>query len=217
MTENDPVPQFSKAEFEPELVDSHGHFVRGVLFGVGGALVGLALYAAVVIITNYEIGFVSLAVGWLVGKAILMGSQGRTGRRYQVAALLLTYFAVSMATIPIVIWQIRQMNVALATPTSSDPAISPTPSPGAAAGSNVGEVDAQPIALSSIAPKLLWLGLTSPFYSLQDMPGGIISLIILAVGLRIAWKMTGTPQFAVQQAVVGPDGDTKPTSLDLNR
>jgi len=218
MTETDPVPQFSKAEFEPVLEDSHSHFLRAVLFGALGALVGLALYAGVVIITNYEIGFVSLAVGWIVGKAILTGSQGRTGRRYQIAAALLTYFAVSMATIPVAIWQIRQMNVALeASANSTDPAGSATATPIPSAEKAPDDQALEPINLSSVAGRLVVLGLSSPFLALQEMPGGIISLIILAVGVRIAWKMTGTQQIVIQRSASGSGNDDAPTSLDLNR
>jgi hypothetical protein len=83
--------------------DSHSAFVRGMLFGVGGAIIGLILYSTFAIVTGLVIGFVSLAVGYIVGKAILMGSGGMGGRRYQIAAVLLTYVAVSMSAIPIAI------------------------------------------------------------------------------------------------------------------
>lgn len=63
--------------------DSHAAFVRGIVFGIGGFVLGLILYAGFTILTGIEIGFVSLAVGWLVGKAIMMGSKGVGGRRYQ--------------------------------------------------------------------------------------------------------------------------------------
>src|SRR5271169_5830321 len=85
--------------------DSHSAFVRGLLFGLGGAILGLILYAAFGILTGLVIGYVSLAVGYIVGKAIMMGSGGMGGRRYQIAAALLTYSAVSVAAIPIYVAQ----------------------------------------------------------------------------------------------------------------
>src|SRR6266446_7126240 len=85
-------------------VDTHAAFMRGLLYGGGAAILGLILYSAVGIITGLEIGYVSLAVGYLVGKAMKKGSQGIGGRRYQIAAALLTYAAVSMAAIPIALW-----------------------------------------------------------------------------------------------------------------
>src|SRR5690348_3557375 len=77
--------------------DSHPAFMRGLLFGVGAALVGFVLYVVFALSTGLVIGYVSLAVGYLVGKAISLGSRGVGGRRYQIAAVLLTYMAVSLA------------------------------------------------------------------------------------------------------------------------
>jgi hypothetical protein len=69
--------------------------------GIAGALAGLALYVIFALTTGLIIGWVSLAVGFIVGKAMRMGSGGVGGRRYQVMAVLLTYFAVSMSAVPI--------------------------------------------------------------------------------------------------------------------
>jgi hypothetical protein len=85
--------------------DSHQAFVRSLVFGVGGAILGLILYSAFGIITGLVIGYLSLAVGYIVGKAMMKGSSGVGGRRYQIAALVLTYAAVSMSAIPIGISQ----------------------------------------------------------------------------------------------------------------
>ncbi len=133
--------------------DSHSAYVRGILFGVGAAIIGMILYAAFTIATGLYIGYVSLAVGWLVGKAIMLGSKGIGGRRYQIAAVILTYAAVSIAAVPIAISYHK-------------------PSMGAA------------------LLQLLMIGLASPFLELQDPMHGIIGLIILIVGIRIAWKIT---------------------------
>ena len=59
--------------------DTHSAFMRALFFGVGAAIVGLILYAAVGIITGLEIGYVSLAVGYIVGKAMKAGSKGLGG------------------------------------------------------------------------------------------------------------------------------------------
>ncbi len=81
--------------------DSHANYMRGLVYGIGAAIAGLILYAAFEIVTGLIIGYVSLAVGWMVGKAMMKGSSGHGGRRYQITAALLTYAAVSMAAIPI--------------------------------------------------------------------------------------------------------------------
>ena len=209
------TPQFSTAEFEPTLVDSHPLFMRGLLFGAGGAILGLILYSTVGIVTGYSIGFVSLAVGWLVGKSIVMGSKGRTGRRYQVAAALLTYFAVSVSAVPIGIsYAIKNPDV-LKTENAAAPE----------AGAKVDVSDTQPpddvaqLSLGSAIGALVVLGLTSPFYGLSDM-SGLIGLIILFVGIQIAWQITGTRKIAVEAVLTQPTTpgeNDKPTSLNLNR
>jgi hypothetical protein len=79
-------------------------FPRALIFGVIGAAIGLALYSTFVIITNIEIGYAALAVGFTVAKAMLIGSKGIGGRRYQIIAALLTYAAVSLSFIPIVLY-----------------------------------------------------------------------------------------------------------------
>ena len=80
--------------------DSHAAFTRALLYGIGAAVLGMILYAVFEIATGLIVGYVSLAVGWMVGTAMMKGSNGVGGRRYQVAAVLLTYAAVSMAAVP---------------------------------------------------------------------------------------------------------------------
>jgi hypothetical protein len=82
-------------------------FGRAVLFGIGAAALGLALYAAFTIITHIAIGYASLAVGWMVAKGMVKGSGGVTGRRYQIVAGMLTYAACALASIPVWIYQMQ--------------------------------------------------------------------------------------------------------------
>jgi len=193
--------------------DSHQAFVRRIVFGLGGAFLGLILYAAFGILTGLVIGYVSLAVGYIVGKAIKMGSGGMGGRRYQIAAALLTYSAVSIAAIPIFISQIvkdkkaeKHTQVQHAFPQSSAPAQPQAP---AVNGSTISQ---QPQTQTPAEPKkpsmglgaalglAVLIGLASPFLELQDPFHGIIGLIILFVGIRIAWRLTA----GVKLDILGP-------------
>jgi len=164
--------------------DSHSAFVRGLVFGIGAAIVGLICYAGFTILTGFYIGYVSLAVGWLIGKAIMVGSKGQGGRRYQVSAVVLTYAAVSLAAIPIAIhYQLKAGNDRSAYEAKQLP--SPNhdadqPGQGAPDSGNFGAALAH----------LLLIGLASPFLELQDPAHGIIGLVILLVGIQIAWKIT---------------------------
>ena len=172
--------------------DSHAAYVRGILFGIGGALLGLILYSTFGIVTGLVIGYISLAVGYIVGKAIKMGSGGIGGRRYQIAAAVLTYAAVSMAAIPIAISQSVKKDMRKqpssqvqnsepdGLPASDGPAASQNDQPKPKPAMNFGT------ALLSLA----LLGLASPLLDLQNPVQGLIGLVILFVGIRIAWRMT---------------------------
>jgi len=186
--------------------DSHAGYVRGLLFGIGAAIAGMIFYAGFTIVTGIYIGYVSLAVGWLVGKAIMLGSKGIGGRRYQIAAVVLTYAAVSLAAIPIAISyyvkarsesqsiQLKQQNPS--TNAANDQPEETQPKPDQNKG--------------AVLLRLLALGLASPFLELQDPVHGIIGLVILMVGIRIAWQITtGSRRANIQ----GPYENSAATSM----
>jgi len=186
--------------------DTHGAFTRAVLFGCGAALLGLILYSAFGIITGLVIGYLSLAVGFLVGKAMMMGSKGIGGRRYQIVAVLLTYAAVSMSAIPIAIAmrskqdrELSEQRQRLAEQQHRSPA-GQQPGNESGEGSSEGLSDQSKMSAESAEhPRmgfaaavgyLALIGLASPFLDLQDPVHGFIGLIILLVGIRIAWQIT---------------------------
>ena len=146
------------AGFAPS-ADDHSAFAQGLLFGIVAALLGLAFYASFTIVTHIYFGYVALAVGWLVGKAIKTGSGGVGGLRYQVAAVVLTYAAISLAAIPILIAR--------------------------AMAHGASDID-----WVSLSGRLALWGIASPFLALQSGFFGIIGLVILFVGVRIAWQIT---------------------------
>jgi len=154
--------------------DSHSAFNRSLIFGIGAAVVGMAAYATLLIILKgATIGYFSFGVGYLVGWAMLKGSNGLGGRKYQIAAALLTYAAVAFAEVPFVLAQLYEKYGHLVLP--------------------------NPVFM-------LWYGIASPFYDLQDPFWGAIGLVILFVGIRIAWRLTqGQPN----QEVAGPFAASK--------
>ena len=233
--------------------DTHAAFVRALLFGGGAAVLGLILYSTFGIVTGLLIGYLSLGVGYIVGKAMIKGSRGIGGRRYQIAAVLYTYAAVSMSAIPIgVAYEIKHRPPEQAQRATAGAQASPeqrvqsaaeadqqlqqefgsgaarplprtgthqgsagTGSAGTPASPNVAGVGgnagraAQGKASSGVRPSanfwgalgyLVFMGLASPFLELQDPIQGFIGLIILMVGIRIAWRLTE----AKQAEVLGP-------------
>ena len=169
--------------------DRPGAFIRALLAGTVAAIIGLALYAGFTILTGVYFGYVAFAVGFIVGKGITLGSGGVGGRKYQIAAVILTYAAVSMAAIPIwfheiskatTIEQVQPQNSS----SDSDPARA------AAKPTDNKHADGQATSYAGALGRLALLGLASPFLDLTDFPWGIIGLLILLVGLRIAWRVT---------------------------
>jgi hypothetical protein len=147
-------------------VDSGAAFSTAVVYGIGAAIAGLAFYAGFTIAFHFYFGYVALAVGWIIGKAMMAGSKGIGGRKYQIVAALLTYFAISMASVPIMIAEVY------------------------AAGKD--------IDWGKFIGVLLAYGVASP---VLDMLGGavhgLIGLVILFVGLRIAWRLTAARRVIV--------------------
>ena len=72
-------------------------FAMALLLGAGAAVLGSAVYAAVLIGSNSQWGIISIGIGWLVGKGVRKGSGNLGGGRFQVLAALLTYAAISGA------------------------------------------------------------------------------------------------------------------------
>lgn len=140
------------------ITEESAAFPKALLFGTGAAVLGLVLYASFTIITHLYLGYVALAVGWLVGKAMMQGSGGVGGPRYQIAAVALTYAAISLASIPIHLAHVLNQGLA--------------------------------IDRAGIAGPLLLGAIASPFLGLQRGSFGIIGLVILFVGLRVAFRLT---------------------------
>jgi len=104
-------------------------FLRAALFGLGAGVVGALVYYGILAATGYEVGIISIFVGWLVGTAVHKGSRGKGGWAYQTLAIALTYLAIVSTYIPL-IWQgLREAEGEKAAPTS--PAKTPKGAPAA--------------------------------------------------------------------------------------
>jgi hypothetical protein len=147
-------------------VDSSAAFSTAVVYGVGAAFAGLAFYAGFAIAFHFYIGYVAVAVGWLIGKAMMAGSKGIGGRKYQIVAVALTYFAISMASIPIGIAEVYEKG--------------------------------KDVDWGSYAGSLIVLGIASPILEVLARGAlGLVGLVILFVGLRIAWRLTAARKVIV--------------------
>jgi hypothetical protein len=197
-------------------VDRHAAYVRAITYGIGAGVVGLIGYALIsILLQGWVISYMSLAVGWIVGTAMMKGSDGVGGRRYQIAAALLTYAAVSMAAVPIWIHfagernqqkQIQQQKLEdeqRQFENESGQQSEPPPAP------TVQKRQVSVVDVLRWLGRMVLVGLASPFIQLEDSPGwGAMGLLILFIGMRIAWRITaGRPL-----EIYGPFADSPSAS-----
>lgn len=183
--------------------DSHSAYGKALLFGIGGAILGMAGYALLIIILQgWTIGYMSLGVGWVVGKAMLYGSKGFGGRKYQITAAVLTYLAVSMAAVPVQLSfafknshsEQKQVQSDSTQPQQDQQTASGSGQSGA---SEQGSAEPRMTFWGAIGQLALY-GVASPFFDLANPLWGAIGLFILFIGIRIAWRMTaGRPDMDV--------------------
>lgn len=96
-TDEDPIRLAARAAI------SNGNTALGFAYGFAASLVSTVLYAGVTIATHFDVGFLSAAVGWLVGKAMRKGNgaPGSTALRIGAAAfaclaLVLAHTAIGL-------------------------------------------------------------------------------------------------------------------------
>ena len=178
--------------------------VRAGVAGMIAAILGALLYFAVIAISGFEVGLVSIAIGYMVGYGIRLGTRGRGGRRFQVLALVLTYWAIGLAYSTLAIKAMFDEPSKDAPASISGPQTSgtdtaqpsaPAPQPPAA------KSDEAPMTGGQFALGLLYLlGFTfvMPVLAIAgSMPGGLISGAIIVFGMMQAWKMTAAPVVTV--------------------
>jgi len=167
--------------------------VRPALYGFAAAILGAILYYAVIAITDFEIGIVAIAIGYMVGYAVRAGAGGKGGRRFQVLALVLTYWSVGLAYTPLTFQGMAEQSKqeAETLPAAVDADVAPESA--AEASASPGSIQV-PVALAV----LTGLSLALPVLAIvTSLPGGLLSAAIIAFGMQQAWRMTGTPQLQI--------------------
>lgn len=170
-------PDFDRAQYdEPQVVEGYSGdfrpdaagdaFPRALLFGVVAAVVGSVGYALVGL-SGWMVSIVAIGVAYLIAKAMMTATGGVGGRRFQVAAVVLTYFAVSFADVLDLAYYVHRDR-----------------------GIPYGAIFAHNV------PLLVKITLIGPFLQLGSGLNGMIGVVILAIGMRAAWRLAaGSPGF----------------------
>jgi hypothetical protein len=68
--------------------------VFALLAGLAAAVVGILIWYGLVVITNYHLGFVAIAIGWLVSMAVVLGAGRKRGLGLQSTSVAITLVAL---------------------------------------------------------------------------------------------------------------------------
>jgi hypothetical protein len=201
--------------------------MKAVVYGVGAAIAGAIIYYAVMEYMDLEIGIVAILIGFMVGYAVRAATSGRGGRRFQILAAGLTYLAVALAYAPFALRGVAEGvkegaagdsgAVAGATPSAASATTATADEDVAASASgSAASLDATVLSDSagtateaSLGPggialafggALLFVLALPVIVIFTSMPSGLISALIIGIGMRQAWTMTR----GVELSITGP-------------
>ena len=173
--------------------------MRAVALGTVAAVAAAVTYYALTSLAGRDIAAVLVLAGFVIGKAVRLGSGGRGGRRYQWLAAGLAYAMIASTYVPLVTsgFGTRAPKEAAAAPVVGEVpsagaarAASPSPTIGAAALPASRPTPAHLVALlvlASAAPVLAGFG-------------NLASIAVTMLAVFIAWRMNR----ALPAAIAGP-------------
>lgn len=191
-----------------------GGLARAALYGLGAAAVGTAIWLGILWAADLEIGLIAILVGWMVGKAVFVGSGDRGGLRYQILAVALTYTSICASYAPLLVGGMssyeqpqtvvvdgQDRRVILGGSTAESPAVTPEqaaaaiPAPEDGSPLEEGKVYLVPTSWEETETDALRgvVGIAVVFGIALAMPflmgfENIIGLLIIGFGLWQAWK-----------------------------
>jgi hypothetical protein len=187
-----------------------GALVKAGLFGFGAAIAGGVGYFVFVAATGYELSLITIFVGYMVGFAVRKGAKGRGGRRYQLIAAALTYWAVGLS------YGLLGLKGSLDEKGGKTPVTADTSQAAAVArGDSALVVRPQSAVVDSSSTRgaaehvstgamlaavgmLTILPFALPVMVIAGSGGsGLLSVVILLIGIAQAWAMTRAPKLIV--------------------
>jgi hypothetical protein len=104
------IPPAVTSDIQPEFLQEPPpppNLPLGALYAIGTAIACSIGYAAIVIISKYELAIISIAVGYLIGTAAVMGA-GNGSRALQVIAVASTYVSICGSMFFMAVWELMQ-------------------------------------------------------------------------------------------------------------
>ncbi len=192
-----------------------GRLLKAAAFGAIGGAIGAGIYYAILAKTGYEIGFIAILVGWLVGSGVRRGSGGRGGWRYQTIAMVMTWFAIGAVYTPMIMRGFEEAQVAaiagdstqvtdsasagapvLASVSATDSAAVAAPVIDAsarsrAAGDSAATAEIVPLASRGVGGFVLALGVVVLFVLAAPVLvaiANVVSLFFVGIAMWEAWR-----------------------------
>ena len=159
-----------------------------VAAGLIASVVASALWMIVTELTGWEIGLIAIAVGWIVGIAVAMGSRGVGGLPYQFLAVFLTYTAIVMTYVPMLLHEFEGGFDQADAETEIHQGIEDGESTAASAASEEASEEAKVFATRATQ----WIFAIAIAFAVPFLSGfeNIIGILIIGFGLYQAWTMT---------------------------
>jgi len=163
-----------------------GRAFRALFAGLGAGIVGFLIYWTIRAMTGRELALVAILVGWMVGKVVRWGSQGRGGLFYQLMAVVLTYISIASNYCPDILKGMREAKSKPVAEASASTPTDKTPSDPAATPAKT-ETDSSHVKLPFWFQVIIafFISLAAPFL----MGLNPIGWIIIGVGLWEAWRL----------------------------
>lgn len=73
---------------------------KAMLFGSVAAVAGAVGYGAIIYYAQVELALITILIGWVVGRAVMIGADHRGGLGLQLASAVLTWLSCTMAFVP---------------------------------------------------------------------------------------------------------------------
>jgi hypothetical protein len=150
--------------------------------GIAAAIVAAVAYAIIATAAHFEMGFMAVGVGWLVGYAVKSGAQGRTTGSMRFTAVVLVYLSLVAAHMAIGLATIYLFGDAQLQAGMQQAA---QHMKGAGAGA----------ATLGVMLTLFLSALVYPFV------GGALSVVFLAIGMFQAWRASAPAKVETKDSV----------------
>jgi hypothetical protein len=161
-------------------------FLRALGLGVLAGVLGGVIWFGVAAATGYQLGFIAIIVGLLVGGAVRKGSNARGGWGYQILAMALTYLTVAGASAPLVVMEYDKQAAGQLPPQEMEDSAAPsmrTVGPSALTATPPPPHRKPPLPRVFVILGAIVAGFAMPFL------GGIMSVVIFGIALYEAWKI----------------------------